>query len=71
MRNSIEAMLTMLGLEIVQRDHKSDYEKSGYIVVQNGDTFVKVTFYDDSYDDGYIEDVRKVSPRPAQIVEYV
>jgi len=71
MRNSIEVMLTMLGLEIVQRDHGSDYEESGYIVVRNGDTFVKVTFYGGSCDDGYIEDVRKVSPRPAQIVEYV
>lgn len=71
MRSNIEAMLTMLGLKIVQQDQKSDYEKSGYVVVQNGDTFVKVTFYDDSYNDGYIEDVRKVTPRPAQIVEYI
>jgi hypothetical protein len=71
MRSDIESMLTMLGLEIVQSDHKSDYEKTGYIVVKNGDTFVKMTFYDDSYNDGYISDMRKVTPRPAQIVEYV
>ena len=71
MRNQIEQMLKLLGLEIVQQDQKNDYEKSGYIVVQNGDTFVKVTFYDDSYNDGYIESVRKVTPRPAQLVEYV
>ena len=42
----------------------------GYIVVKNNDSYVKVSFYEDSYNDGYIQDIKTVTPRSIQKVIY-
>lgn len=71
MRQQVEKMVKMLGLDIVASDSKSDYEKYGYIIIKSfNDTYLKVTFYQDSYDDGYIEDMKIVKPKPVSVVEY-
>lgn len=70
MRRHLEEIFDELGLEIVGQDTKDDYNTTGYLVVRNGDKFVKISFYDDSYSDGYISDVKVVKPVTVQKVEY-
>ena len=70
MRKHLEEIFDKLGLEIVGQDTKDDYNTTGYLVVRNGDKFVKISFYDDSYSDGYISDVKVVKPVTVQKVEY-
>lgn len=70
MRQKVEEMIKVLGLEIVDSDNKTDEETRGYIVIKNNDSYVKVSFYEDSYNDGYITDIKTVTPRSIKKVIY-
>lgn len=71
MRNNLVSIFKMLGLEVIS-DHKEyEYQTEGYIVVKNGDKYVKIQFYEDSYDDGYIDSFKEVQPQSVEKVEYV
>ena len=70
MRQKVEEMIKVLGLEIVDSDDKTDEESYGHIVIKNNDSYVKVSFYEDSYNDGYISYIKTVTPRYIQKVIY-
>ena len=71
MRKHLEEIFDKLGLEIVDEDFKDDnYSPTGYIVVKNGDKFLRINFYEDSYSDGYISEIKEVKPVTVQKVEY-
>ena len=70
MRQKVEEMVKVLGLEIVDPGEKHEGQTYGYIVVKNNDSYVKVSFYEDSYNDGYIQDIKTVTPRSIQKVIY-
>ena len=70
MRQKVEELVRVLGLEIVDSDNKTKEGSYGYIVVKNNDSYVKVSFYEDSYNDGYISDIKTVTPRSIQKVIY-
>ena len=71
---NVKQILTAMGLEVVSEKapDSMDYGNEGFIVVKVRDEFFKTTYRQSSYsDDFYIAEIRKVTPKPVEKVEYV